>query len=86
MAAEPPAEALKAGEITARALERGAKLIREGVTLLEVKPDVEKAFFTTGRAAWKDGVGRLYPEELLQRVTALVDGYRASGKGTSRTP
>ena len=59
---------------------------REGVTLLEVKPDVEKAFFTTGRAAWKDGVGRLYPEELLQRVTALVDGYRASGKGTSRTP
>jgi TRAP-type C4-dicarboxylate transport system substrate-binding protein len=50
---------------------------KEGVTLLEVKPEVEQEFFATGRAAWKDGVGRLYPEDLLQRVTKLVDDYRA---------
>ncbi|MBP2681102.1 MAG: TRAP-type C4-dicarboxylate transport system, substrate-binding protein [Candidatus Krumholzibacteriota bacterium] len=59
---------------------------KEGVKVLEVKDEIEKDFFTTGRAAWRDGVGRLYPDELLQRVTALVDGYRAGGKGTSRTP
>jgi TRAP-type C4-dicarboxylate transport system substrate-binding protein len=59
---------------------------KEGVTLLEIKPEVEEAFFTTGRAAWKDGVGRLYPEDLLQRVTALVDGYRADPKAAKRSP
>jgi TRAP-type C4-dicarboxylate transport system substrate-binding protein len=56
---------------------------KEGVTLLDVKPEVEEAFFATGRAAWKDGVGRLYPEDLLRRVTKLVDDYRA-GKTSGR--
>jgi TRAP-type C4-dicarboxylate transport system substrate-binding protein len=50
---------------------------REGVTVLEISPEVENAFFKTGRAAWKDGVGRLYPEDLLDKVTAMVDSYRA---------
>jgi TRAP-type C4-dicarboxylate transport system substrate-binding protein len=54
---------------------------KEGVKLLEVDPAVRDVFFTTARGAWKDGVGRLYPEDLLKRVTALVDDYRASQKG-----
>ena len=40
-----------------------------------------QACFATGRAAWKDGVGRLYPEDLLRRVTKLVDDYRAGSAG-----
>ena len=64
-----------------------ASIRKEGVKVLEVKDEVEKEFFATARGAWKDGVGRLYPAELLQRVTALVDGYRSGGgKGAGGKP
>jgi hypothetical protein len=36
-------------------------------------------FFRVGRGAWKDGVGRLYAQELLDRVDSIVNQYRASG-------
>ena len=58
----------------------------EGVTVLDVKEEVETAFFTTGRGAWKDGVGRLYPDDLLKRVTTLVDDYRAHPKEAKSNP
>ena len=58
----------------------------EGVKLLEVPDSVDAEFFATGRDAWKNGVGRLYPEELLERVTKLIDDYRANPKRTAGTP
>ncbi len=59
---------------------------KEGVTVLDVKDEVEREFFTTGRGAWKDGVGRLYPDDLLRRVTTMVDAYRANPKEAKRNP
>ncbi len=59
---------------------------KEGVKLLEVTPAVQTAFFTTGRGAWKEGVGRLYPEDLLRRVTSMVDDYRANHKEARTDP
>lgn len=48
----------------------------EGVQLLQVDPAVYDVFFETGRSAWDDGVGTLYPRELLDRVSSAVDAYR----------
>jgi len=59
---------------------------REGVTVLDVKDDIEREFFATGRGAWKDGVGRLYPDDLLRRVTTMVDAYRADPKDAKSNP
>jgi TRAP-type C4-dicarboxylate transport system substrate-binding protein len=49
---------------------------KQGVTILEVDPKVSEEFFTTGRGAWKEGVGELYPAELLDRVIKSVEEYR----------
>jgi len=49
---------------------------KEGVELLTVDAATENIFFTTGRSAWNDGVGKLYPKELLDRVSATVEEYR----------
>ena len=48
----------------------------EGVEILAIDDAVVDEFFTTGRAAWTDGVGRLYPEDLLDRVASIVEDYR----------
>ena len=61
-------------------------IIAEGVKLIEVPEGSEAEFFTTARAAWKDGVGRLYPQDLLERVIKLVDDYRANPKKAPGTP
>lgn len=58
----------------------------EGVKLLPVDPAVRNTFFTTARGAWKDGIGKLYPEDLLKRVTAMVDDYRANRKEARTNP
>jgi TRAP-type C4-dicarboxylate transport system substrate-binding protein len=58
----------------------------EGVKLLAVDPAARNTFFTTARGAWNDGVGKLYPEDLLRRVTALVDDYRANHKEARANP
>jgi TRAP-type C4-dicarboxylate transport system substrate-binding protein len=50
---------------------------KEGVQILEVDPDVRADFYETGRNAWKDGVGELYSQELLDRVIAILDAYRS---------
>jgi TRAP-type C4-dicarboxylate transport system substrate-binding protein len=52
----------------------------EGVKLLPVSGEVTNVFFVTGRGAWKDGIGKLYPAELLERVSLAVDEYRAGHK------
>lgn len=49
---------------------------KEGVELLSVAPQMTGTFFVTGRSAWKDGVGDLYPAELLDRVSSTVAEYR----------
>jgi len=52
---------------------------KEGVEVLSVDPEVSRAFFTVGRSAWRDGVGDLYPAELLERVSSTVEEYRKNG-------
>ncbi len=46
-------------------------ILAEGVKLLEVPADAETEFFSTARAAWKEGVGRLYPADLLELVVRV---------------
>jgi TRAP-type C4-dicarboxylate transport system substrate-binding protein len=52
----------------------------EGVKILPIDEDMTNTFFTTGRRAWKEGVGKLYPAELLERVSSAVDEYRNGQK------
>jgi len=49
---------------------------KEGVTVLEADDDARAQFFRTGREAWGDGVGRLYSQDLLDRIVVLLDEYR----------
>jgi len=49
----------------------------EGIEILVVDDATKQEFFTTGRAAWKNGIGNLYSEAILDRVSGLVDAYRA---------
>ena len=56
----------------------------EGVEVLTVTDDVLSAFFATGRGAWKDGYGKLYSEDLLKRVSAAVEEYRANQNRVSQ--
>jgi TRAP-type C4-dicarboxylate transport system substrate-binding protein len=58
----------------------------EGVEILVVDDGMVNEFFTTGREAWKDGVGRLYPEDLLDRVAAIVEDYRKNNDAAKSNP
>lgn len=48
----------------------------EGVEVLQVDPKTYDTFFETGRSAWGDGVGSLYPQALLDQVSATVEEFR----------
>ena len=58
-------------------LEAVAEMKKEGVEIITVDDAVRDDFFKTGRGAWGDGVGRLYSQELLDRMIALLEQYRA---------
>jgi accessory colonization factor AcfC len=58
----------------------------EGVKVLEIDGQVQNEFFTTGRSAWEDGVGRLYPQDLLERVSSIVADYRENHKEAKNNP
>ncbi|UCG51908.1 MAG: TRAP transporter substrate-binding protein DctP [Candidatus Latescibacterota bacterium] len=58
----------------------------EGVKLLAIDSRVQDEFFTTGRSAWEDGVGRLYPQDLLERVSSIVADYRENHKEAKKNP
>ncbi|HET6348404.1 MAG TPA: TRAP transporter substrate-binding protein DctP [Candidatus Krumholzibacteria bacterium] len=51
---------------------------KEGVEVVAVDPAARKEFTERGRAAWSDGVGTLYSQELLDRVKKLLADYRAT--------
>jgi TRAP-type C4-dicarboxylate transport system substrate-binding protein len=55
----------------------------EGIEVLAIEPNIYSTFFTTGRGAWKNGVGDLYSQEMLDRVSALVDDYRSNNGAAS---
>jgi TRAP-type C4-dicarboxylate transport system substrate-binding protein len=55
---------------------------KEGVEIVTVENSVRDEFFRRGRGAWKDGVDSLYPQELLDRVIAILDEYRQSHPGS----
>ena len=46
--------------------------------MVEVDPATRKEFVDRGRAAWGDGVGTLYSQDLLDRVKKLLANYRSS--------
>jgi TRAP-type C4-dicarboxylate transport system substrate-binding protein len=55
-----------------------AEIRKEGVQVAAVGEAARREFTEGGRAAWTDGVGVLYPKELLDRVSAMAAGYRKS--------
>lgn len=55
---------------------------KEGIEVIEVDAAARTRFFETGRKAWADGVGAIYSQELLDRVTGLVREYRSRGGET----
>jgi TRAP-type C4-dicarboxylate transport system substrate-binding protein len=57
-------------------LEAVEEMKKEGVQVIAVEDAVRAEFFRTGREAWGDGVGTLYSQELLDRVTAVLEEYR----------
>jgi TRAP-type transport system periplasmic protein len=69
-------------ELTARTRvqnnEAIAEIKKEGVQVVSVDAAARKGFTERGRAAWGDGVGTLYSQELLDRVKKLLADYRAS--------
>lgn len=58
-------------------LEAIEEIKQEGVQVVEVSDTVKQQFYTTGRGAWDDGVGKLYSADLLQKVKTLLEQYRA---------
>jgi len=59
-------------------VEAVAEIQKEGVEIVSVEKAVRDDFFERGRAAWSDGVGTLYSQELLDRVRALLAEYRGN--------
>ncbi|MDH3198228.1 MAG: TRAP transporter substrate-binding protein DctP [Candidatus Krumholzibacteria bacterium] len=55
-----------------------SEIQKEGVEIVTVEKAVRDEFFRRGRAAWSDGVGTLYSQELLDRVRALLAAYRGN--------
>lgn len=51
---------------------------KEGVQVVAVEAAARREFTDRGRAAWGDGVGTLYSQELLDRVKKLLADYRAA--------
>ena len=58
---------------------------KEGIEIVEVDAATRDQFFATGRRAWTDGIGSIYSQELLDRVTGLMREYRSRGGGGART-
>ena len=57
---------------------------KEGVQVVAVDPATRREFVERGRAAWGDGVGTLYSQELLDRVKAILADYRRTHGAGSR--
>lgn len=60
-----------------------AEIEKEGVVVVDADEAARMQFFRTGREAWGDGVGRLYSQELLDRITELLDDYRVGRANAS---
>ena len=70
------------GDLTAKTRQQNneaiAEIKKEGVQVVAVDPAARREFVDRGRAAWSDGVGTLYSQELLDRVKKTLADYRAS--------
>lgn len=64
---------LKTREQNVEALD---EMKKEGVQVVSIDDATRREFFARGRGAWSDGVGELYPQELLDRVTRTLTEYR----------
>jgi TRAP-type C4-dicarboxylate transport system substrate-binding protein len=59
-------------------LEAIEEMKKEGIEIIPVEDAIRADFFRTGREAWGDGVDKLYSQELLDQVTAILEEYRGS--------
>ena len=70
------------GDLTAKTRAQNDEAIdeirKEGVEIIQVDAASRREFIERGRAAWSEGVGTLYSQELLDRVKKLLADYRAS--------
>lgn len=57
-------------------IEAVGEMKKEGVQVLQIDEAIRDDFFKKGRAAWGDGVGELYSQELLDRVVEALASYR----------
>jgi len=53
------------------------ELRKEGIKIVEFTDAERQVFIDRGRAAWGDGVGKLYSQEILDRIKAVLAEYRA---------
>jgi TRAP-type C4-dicarboxylate transport system substrate-binding protein len=63
-----------------------AEMRKEGVQTVKVDAATRAEFFKTGREAWADGVGRLYSQEILDRVENLLAEYRKGHANSQSQP
>ncbi len=55
-------------------------LKKEGIKIVSSDEASRKEFFSTGKNAWNDGVGKLYSQDLLDQVSAILREYRKSSQ------
>ncbi len=55
-----------------------ADITAEGVVVIPVTDSVRRDFFERGRGAWSDGVGKIYPQEILDRIRNILAEYRVA--------
>jgi TRAP-type C4-dicarboxylate transport system substrate-binding protein len=75
------------GELTAKTRVQNKEAVeeikKEGVQVVGVDDATRREFIDRGRAAWSDGVGTLYSQELLDRVKNILAEYRRT-RGADR--
>ncbi len=49
---------------------------KEGIQVVIASDAARADFYTRGRNAWQDGVGKLYSQELLDEVKTILESYR----------
>ncbi len=53
---------------------------KEGLEVVAVDEEQRRAFFSTGKDAWQDGVDKIYPRALLSQITLILREYRTGAQ------
>jgi len=52
------------------------EMTAEGISVVHAGNDARSLFFSTGKEAWDEGIGRFYSKQLFEKVTDLIQAYR----------